>query len=88
MAVLVTMEVGPADWSKFQEAINWMNAQTESGLRSTKVHKSESDPTMLLVVQEWDSHDSFHSSSDKYGDEFNRRAGTDGLDWPTGVWTL
>jgi hypothetical protein len=42
----------------------------------------------LLIVQEWDSHDSFHTSSDKYGDEFNQRAGTEGLDWRTGVWTV
>jgi hypothetical protein len=43
---------------------------------------------VALVVQEWDSHDAFHKSSDKYGDEFNQRAGTQGLDWRTGVWTV
>ncbi len=88
MAVLISMEVGPVDWSKFQAAVNWMNSQTESGLRSAKAHKSAGDPTMALLLQEWDSHDAFHASSDKYGDEFNRRAGTEGLDWRTGVWAV
>ena len=88
MAVLVTMEVGPVDWAKFQGAMDWMNSQPSPGLRSNQVHRSESDPANVLVVQEWDSHDAFHSMSDKYGDDFNRRAGTDGLDWRTGVWAL
>jgi heme-degrading monooxygenase HmoA len=87
MAVVVTMEVGPVDWSKFQAAMDWMNSEPQTGLASNKVYRSEDDPNKLLVVQEWDSHDSFHAASDKYGDEFNRRAGTEGLDWRTGVWT-
>jgi hypothetical protein len=88
MAVVVTMEVGPVDWAKFQSAMQWMEGQPEQGLTSTKVYRSEADPAQLLIVQEWDSHDSFHTSSDKYGDEFNQRAGTEGLDWRTGVWTV
>jgi len=87
MAVVVTMEVGPVDWAKFQAAMEWMNSQPEQGLASNKVYRSEANPNELLVVQEWDSHDSFHAMSEKYGDEFNRRAGTEGLDWRTGVWT-
>ena len=87
MAVLVTMEVGPVDWQKFQSAMEWMNSIPDAGLRSNSVHRSESDPRMLLLMQEWDSHDAFHASSEKYGDEFNRRAGTEGLDWRTGVWS-
>ena len=86
MAVVVTMEVGPVEWSKFRSAMDWMNGQQERGLHSTKVYRSEDNPNMLLVVQEWDSHDAFHTSSDRVGDEFNRRAGTEGLDWRTGVW--
>jgi hypothetical protein len=88
MSVLVTMEVGPVDWSKFEEAMSWMRGQPEAGRRSTRAHRLESDPTKVLVVQEWDSHDAFHDSSEKYGDEFNRRAGTEGLDWRTGVWMV
>lgn len=87
MAVLVTMEVGPVDWEKFEAAMKWMGEQREGGLRSARVLRSEADPATLLVIQEWDSHDAFHQSSEKLGDEFNRRAGTEGLDWRTGVWS-
>jgi hypothetical protein len=87
MAVVVTMEVGPVDWAKFESAMTWMNAQPAPGLRSNRVCRMESDPRMLLVLQEWDSHDAFHANSEKFGDEFNRRAGTEGLDWRTGVWS-
>jgi len=87
VAVTVTMEVGPVDWTKFKAAMDWMEAQPSAGLRSNRVYRSEDDPNMLLVMQEWDSHDAFHAASDRYGDEFNRRAGTEGLDWRTGVWT-
>ena len=88
MAILVTMEVGPVDWQKFDAAMQWMTGQTEEGLRATRVYRQEADPNMLLVMQEWDSHDAFHAASDKYGGEFNSRAGTEGLDWRTGVWTV
>jgi len=87
MAILVTMEVGPVDWAKFQSAVQWMESQPAAGLRSNKVYRMESDPSMLLMVQEWDSHDAFHATSEKLGDELNRRAGTEGLDWRTGVWS-
>ncbi|HXH20860.1 MAG TPA: hypothetical protein VNN10_02445 [Dehalococcoidia bacterium] len=87
MPVLVTMEVGPVDWVKFQSALQWMESQPAPGLRANRVYRMESDAATLLLVQEWDSHDAFHASSEKLGDEFNRRAGTEGLDWRTGVWT-
>lgn len=88
MAILVTMRVGPVEWERFRSAVEWMNGLTSPGLRSAKIYRTEGDPKTVLVVQEWDSHDSFHALSEKYGDEFNSRAGTEGLDWETGVWTL
>jgi quinol monooxygenase YgiN len=88
MAILVSMEVGPVDWTRFQAAMDWMTTQPEPGMHSTKVYRAESGPATVLVLQEWDSHEAFHAASDKYGDEFNRRAGTEGLDWRTGVWAI
>jgi hypothetical protein len=88
MSVLITMEVGPVDWSKFKSAVDWMNAIPEPAAKSLKVYRRQDNPAMLLVTQEWDSHDAFHASTEKYGDEFNRRAGTEGLDWRTGVWSM
>lgn len=86
MAVLITMEVGPVDWGKFQAALQWMAGQPTPGLRSARALRREDDPSMVLMLQEWDSHDAFHTSSEQVGDEFNRRAGTEGMDWRTGVW--
>jgi hypothetical protein len=86
MAVVITMEVGPVDWAKFESALQWMAGQPTPGLRSAKALRREDDPSMVLMLQEWDSHDAFHASSEQVGDEFNRRAGTDGMDWRTGVW--
>jgi hypothetical protein len=86
MAVLITMEVGPVDWGKFQAALQWMAGQPTPGLRSARALRREDDPSMVLMLQEWDSHDAFHASSEQVGDEFNRRAGTEGMDWRTGVW--
>ena len=88
MAVLTTMKVGPVDWAKFRPATEWLDGQGSAGLNSTKVYRSESDSDSVLVVQEWDSHDTMHAVSERVGPEFNQRAGTEGLDWETGVWVL
>jgi heme-degrading monooxygenase HmoA len=88
MSALVTMKVGPVDWEKFRAATEWLNGQDSPGLASSEVYRSEADPGNVLVVQKWDSHDSMHAVSERVGPEFNRRAGTEGLDWETGVWAL
>lgn len=87
MSVLVQMTVRPPDWATFAAAVDWMNGQgTPKGLRSSRVYRDENDPATVCVLQEWDSHDAFHASSDEIGDEFNRRAGTEGLHWETHIW--
>jgi hypothetical protein len=87
MAVLVTSQVGPVDWSKFQAAMQWGTTQPAEGRRSSRIYRSEGDPANILIVEEWDSHDAMHRYTDRVGEEFNRRAGTEGLNWQTGVWT-
>jgi heme-degrading monooxygenase HmoA len=87
MAITVTMQVGPVDREKFLAATKWADSKGPfAGFRARKVLFGEHDPKTALVVEEWDSHDSFHAASDAVGDEFNKRAGTEGLDWITGVW--
>lgn len=88
MGILVTMQVGPVDFEKFKAADAWMSKLETPGRRSSKIYRAEGDPKSVLVVQEWDSHGSFHGASEKHGDEFNKRAGTEELEWITGVWTL
>lgn len=88
MAMMVTMQVGPVDWSKFRAAMAWANQSEAPGRHWTHVYKGESDANTAFVVEEWDSHDAMHAYQEKLGDEFNRRAGTDGLQWTTATWQL
>jgi len=87
MSVLISMQVGPVDWAKFKAAVDWANAQPVAGHISTKVYRAEDDPSTVLVLEEWESHDAFHKMADALGDEFNRRAGTEGLDWVDRSWS-
>jgi quinol monooxygenase YgiN len=87
MSVLVQMVVRPPDWDTFAAAMEWMDGLgMPKGLHSSRVYREESDPGTVCVLQEWDSHDAFHTSSEEVGDEFNRRAGTEGLEWETRIW--
>lgn len=88
MSVLVSMRVKVADWNPFREATDWMvGLGKPAGMHWSKVYRQEGDPNHVLVLQEWDDHDSFHKASDEVGEEFNRRAKTEGLEWVTFVWT-
>ena len=88
MAVLVTMKVGPVDWAKFRAAAEWLDGQDSPGLSSSEIYRSEGDQDSVLVVQKWDSHDAMHTVTERVGPEFNQRAGTEGLEWETGIWAL
>jgi len=86
MSVLVTMQVGPVDAAKFDAATKELEARSYPGFRSRKVLHAEGHPEDVLVIEEWDSHDAFHAATEEVGDEFNSKAGTEGLEWRTGVW--
>jgi quinol monooxygenase YgiN len=88
MSVLVSMRVKVNDWDAFKAANDWyVGLGKPAGLHWSKVYRQESDPNNVLLLEEWDDHDSFHKSSDEVGDEFNKRAKTEGLEWVTFVWT-
>jgi quinol monooxygenase YgiN len=88
MTVLVQMTVRPPSVETFGDTVAWMDSQgTPKGLHSSRVYRDENDAGLVCVLQEWDSHDAFHASSEEIGDEFNRRAGTEGLEWETHIWT-
>jgi hypothetical protein len=87
MGVLVTLRVGPVDWARFREALSWLYAQRPPEWLSHRVYRSEADPRMVLVIDEFASHGAFHEFAGRVGAEFNRRAGTEGLAWQTEVWT-
>ena len=88
MAIVVTMEVGPVDWTKFKAAIDWSKAFPAAGRASGAVYRAESDPNTVLLVEEWESHDKMHAYQNQIGEEFNERAGTGSLEWKDTVWQI
>ena len=88
MSILVTMQVGPVDWAKFQSAMEWANSVEAPGRNWSHTYRGENDANTSFTVEEWESHDAMHAYQDKVGEEFNRRAGTEGLEWTTGTWEL
>lgn len=86
MSVLITMEVGPVEWETFKAAMDWAAGRSPKGHISTKVFRSEEDPSRVLILDEWESHDAFHADSDAVGEEFNRRAGTENAEWRDASW--
>ena len=87
MAVLITMEVGPVDWEKLKAALAWAESQNPSGHIGSRVFRAEDEPSTVLILDEWESHDDFHRYAEAVGEEFNRRAGTDNLEWRDRSWT-
>jgi quinol monooxygenase YgiN len=88
MAIFVTMEVGPIDWSKFQQALDWSKDKPAPGRVFSRIYRGEQDPNQVLIAEEWQSHDAMHAFQDQSGDEFNRLAGTEGMDWRVNAWQL
>jgi len=86
MSILISMQVGPVDWGKFKAAVDWANAQAAAGHIGRKVYRAEDDSSTVLVLEEWESHEAFHKMADALGPEFNRRAGTEGLEWIDRSW--
>jgi quinol monooxygenase YgiN len=86
MAILVTMQVGPVDWSKFKAAIDTLKGSPAPGRKSSEVYRNQSDPGVVLIVETWDSHDAMNAYQEKVGDDFNEQAGTAGMHWETGLW--
>ena len=87
MSVLVQMTVRPPDYAAFADAIAWMDSLgMPKGLHSSRVYRDQNDPGLVCILQEWDDHDAFHAGTEENGDEFNRRAGTEGLEWETHIW--
>ncbi len=87
MAVLVQMRVRVPDVERFvATSKRFAPLMEEMGARNQRILQSESDPSEVASLSEWDSHDSMHAASEKYGDQFNAEAGTEGLQWETRIW--
>ena len=88
MSILVTMQVGPVDWTKFKAASDRFRNDSPPGNLYSRTYRMQGDPSRVMVVEEWDSHDAMHAYQEKVGDDFNRLAGTEGLDWQVALWEL
>ncbi len=87
MSVLVQMRVNAPDVDRFVATSKKFDPLfAEMGAKNRRVYRSESDPNEVTVMAEWTSHDEMHAASEKYGPDFNKEAGTEGLEWETRIW--
>ena len=87
MAVVVQMRVTAPDVERFvATSKKFEPLMAEMGARNQRIYQNESDPNEFSSLSEWDSHDAMMAATDKFGEEFNREAGTEGLEWETRIW--
>jgi hypothetical protein len=87
MSVIVQFIVKVPDVGRFVAASKKFEPMMEEmGSRNGGVYEDENEPGLMSTMSEWDSHDQMHAASEKYGDQFNGEAGTEGLDWATHIW--
>jgi len=86
-STVVWMTVAPPDWNAFKATIEWvLNRPRPEGAHSMQTYRLEGDPSKVLDLEEWDSHDVWMKFADKVGEEFNEKAKTEGLEWETFIW--
>ena len=88
MPVYVEMVVRPPDPAKFEAAAKESIGEKPDGLIEQWFGRLESDPGLYAFGGVWQSHDAMHAYSEKIGDEFNAKAGTEGVEWETKVWEI
>ena len=87
MSVIVQYIVKVPDVDRFvTTSEKYAQTMEEMGARNGSVYEDENEPGLVSTMSEWDSHDQMHAASEKYGDQVNEEAGTEGLDWTTHIW--
>jgi quinol monooxygenase YgiN len=87
--VLVQFRVHAPDVERFAAAaVKFAPIMEELGGHNHRAYVSESDPNEVTTLSEWESHDAMMAATDRFGDDFNREAGTEGLEWETRIWHL
>jgi hypothetical protein len=85
--VLVQFRVQVKDVERFKAAATkFAPVIEELGGRHHRAYVAESDPSEVCTLSEWESHDAMMAATDRFGDDFNREAGTEGLEWETRIW--
>ena len=86
-STVVWMTVRVRDWDAFKNTLGWVTSlDRPKGIHSGHTYRREGDPMLVLDLEEWDSHDIWMQFADQVGEEFNKRANTEGLDWETFIW--
>jgi quinol monooxygenase YgiN len=85
--VLVQFRVKVTDVDRFRASVEKHKPTIEQlGGRHHRAYVSESDPTEVCTMSEWESHDAMMAATDKFGGDFNSDAGTEGVEWETRIW--
>ncbi len=85
--VLVQFRVRVPDVARFKATSDKYTPMFEElGARNQRAYVSESDTSEVTTFGEWESHDAMMAATDRLGDDFNREAGTEGLEWETRIW--
>jgi quinol monooxygenase YgiN len=85
--VLVQFRVRVQDVERFKATQEkFVPVMEELGGRNHRAYRSESDPNEVTTFSEWDSHDAMMAATDRFGEDFNREAGTEDLEWETRIW--
>ncbi|HSJ50349.1 MAG TPA: hypothetical protein VLA90_03560 [Actinomycetota bacterium] len=85
--VLVQFRVRVSDVERFKATQERFTPVMEKlGGRNHRAYWAESDPNEVTTFSEWDSHDAMMAATDQFGEDFNREAGTEGLEWETRIW--
>jgi hypothetical protein len=75
------------DVERFETAMDkYRPTMEELGGATNRAYFAESDPQEVTTFSEWESHDAMMEATDKFGDDFDRDAGTEGLEWETRIW--
>ena len=87
--VLVQFRVRVPDVARFKAAAETFAPVIEElGGKNHRAYVAESDPSEVSTLSEWESHDAMMAATDRFGEDFNREAGTEGLEWETRIWHL
>ena len=92
-SILFTMRIKTDNWENMKRANDQVFGELlekamESGLVSSKVYRSEADPSEVLFVSEWRSHEDMHRFGEEHGETFNEIAGVNPDDWDDVAWKL
>jgi len=84
--VLVQFRVRVPDVERFKAAQEKFLPVIENlGGKNNRAYFAESDPNEVTTFSEWESHDAM-AATDQFGEDFNRDAGTEGIEWETRIW--